>query len=91
VRAGLEINNASDVTVRGNVSYHRYPFGWSEGMNLHFQNGGPVLVEHNVFRGASWMIVSVRCDSVLNVCLANPSKGSRSCHDAEAGGRQTRG
>jgi hypothetical protein len=58
VRAGLQIRNPNNVVVRGNFSYHRYPFGWSEGMNLEFMGTGTTLVEHNVFRGASWMIQS---------------------------------
>jgi hypothetical protein len=57
VRAGLEVFSATDVTIRGNFSYHRYPFGWSQGMNLAFDAGaGAALVEHNLFRGGSWMI-----------------------------------
>src|SRR5262252_1521188 len=55
VRAGIEMDNASDVTIRGNFSYHRYPFGWSQGHNLDFEgNNDTTLVEHNVFRGSSW-------------------------------------
>jgi hypothetical protein len=58
VRAGMQISGANNLVVRGNLSYHRYPFGWSEGMNLEFMGGGTTLVEHNVFRGGSWMIQS---------------------------------
>ena len=36
VRAGIEVSGSSNVTIRGNFSYHRYPFGWSQGMNLAF-------------------------------------------------------
>ena len=57
VRAGMEIFGATDITVRGNFSYHRYPFGYSQGMNLAFDtNAGAALVEHNLFRGGSWMV-----------------------------------
>jgi hypothetical protein len=58
VRAGMEIRNPNNTVVRGNFSYHRYPFGWSQGMNLEFMGSGTTLVEHNVFRGGSWMIQS---------------------------------
>jgi hypothetical protein len=58
VRAGMQIRNPSNTVVRGNLSYHRYPFGWSEGMNLEFMGSGTTLVEHNIFRGGSWMIQS---------------------------------
>jgi hypothetical protein len=71
VRAGMEINQANDVTVRGNISFHRYPFGWSEGMNLHFQNGGSALVEHNAFRGASWMIQNLSGEFRYNLLVDN--------------------
>ena len=60
VRAGIEIDQASDITIRGNFSYHRYPFGWSQGHNLDFVgDSSGVLVEHNVFRSSSWMIQSL--------------------------------
>jgi hypothetical protein len=64
VRGGLEFDFATDITIRGNYSYHRYPFGWSQGHNLDFEGnatGGDakVLVEHNVFRSSSWMIQSL--------------------------------
>ena len=60
LRAGMEIDSATDFTIRGNISYHRYPFGWSQGHNLDFEGtNSDALVEHNVFRGSSWMIESV--------------------------------
>jgi hypothetical protein len=60
VRAGMEIDAATDFTIRGNFSYHRYPFGWSQGHNLDFEGtDSNALVEHNVFRSSSWMIQSV--------------------------------
>lgn len=60
VRAGLEFDSASDITIRGNFSYHRYPFGWSQGHNLDFEgSNASVVVEHNVFRSSSWMIQSL--------------------------------
>jgi len=72
VRAGLEISSASDVTVRGNFSYHRYPFGWSQGMNLAFDAGaGAALVEHNLFRGGSWMIQDAVGEFRYNLLVDN--------------------
>ncbi|HEY0480096.1 MAG TPA: hypothetical protein VGD37_21395 [Kofleriaceae bacterium] len=60
VRAGIEIDDATDMTIRGNFSYHRYPFGWSQGHNLDFEGtNGSAIVEHNVFRSSSWMIQSL--------------------------------
>jgi hypothetical protein len=72
VRAGMEVNGATDVTIRGNFSYHRYPFGWSEGLNLFFDGtGGPALVEHNMFRGSSWMIQSLSGEFRYNLLVDN--------------------
>jgi hypothetical protein len=72
VRAGLEINGATDITVRGNFSYHRYPYGYSQGMNLNFDGqGGPALVEHNMFRGSSWMIQNFDGEFRYNLLVDN--------------------
>jgi len=51
VRGGLEFDFATDITIRGNYSYHRYPFGWSQGHNLDFEGNATsgdakVLIEH---------------------------------------------
>ncbi|HEX8114366.1 MAG TPA: hypothetical protein VF516_41835 [Kofleriaceae bacterium] len=63
VRGGLEFDSVSNVTIRGNFSYHRYPFGWSQGHDLDFEgadeNTGTFTIEHNVFRSSSWMIQSL--------------------------------
>jgi hypothetical protein len=62
VRSGLEFDSVSNVTIRGNFSYHRYPFGWSQGHNLDFPDGddtGTFTIEDNVFRSSSWMIQSL--------------------------------
>lgn len=62
VRAGMEFDSTSNVAIRGNFSYHRYPFGWSQGHNLDFPDGddtGSFTIEHNVFRSSSWMIQSL--------------------------------
>jgi hypothetical protein len=57
VRAGVELDDTSDVVMRGNFSFHRYPFGWSQGHNIDFEGtDSATLIEHNVFRGSSWMI-----------------------------------
>jgi hypothetical protein len=60
VRAGMEFDDVNDITIRGNFSYHRYPFGWSQGHNLVFRgNNSDATIEHNVFRSSSWMIQSI--------------------------------
>ncbi len=62
VRAGLEFDSVSNIKIRGNFSYHRYPFGWSQGHNLDFPTGGDAgtfVIEDNVFRSSSWMIQSL--------------------------------
>lgn len=62
VRGGLEFDSVRDIKIRGNFSYHRYPFGWSQGHNLDFEDGdnaGTFTIEDNVFRSSSWMIQSL--------------------------------
>ncbi|HEX3765801.1 MAG TPA: hypothetical protein VHW23_44195, partial [Kofleriaceae bacterium] len=63
VRSGLEFDSVNTVKIRGNFSYHRYPFGWSQGHNLDFEGGGEntgtFTIEDNVFRSSSWMIQSL--------------------------------
>ena len=72
VRTGIEVSGSSNVTIRGNFSYHRYPFGWSQGMNLAFDANAPAaLVEHNLFRGASWMIENVPGEFRYNLLVDN--------------------
>jgi len=72
VRAGIEIDSATDFTIRGNLSYHRYPFGWSQGHNLDFEGDcSNVTVEHNVFRSSSWMIQSIPGDFRYNLLIDN--------------------
>jgi hypothetical protein len=72
VRAGLEFDSTSDITIRGNISYHRYPFGWSQGHNLDFEgNNAGVLVEHNMFRSSSWMIQNQPGEFRYNLLVDN--------------------
>lgn len=72
VRAGLEFDTTTDITIRGNISYHRYPFGWSQGHNLDFEGtNSNALVEHNVFRSSSWMIQSVPGPFQYNLLVDN--------------------
>src|SRR5262249_11044714 len=62
VRAGLEFDSVSNIKIRGNFSYHRYPFGWSQGHNLDFPPGGNTAtfpIQDHVFRSSSWMIQSL--------------------------------
>jgi hypothetical protein len=73
VRAGMEFANSGDDTLRGNFSYHRYPYGWSQGHNLDFEGSSTAksLVEHNIFRGSSWMIQSMNGDFRYNLLVDN--------------------
>ncbi|HEY2404427.1 MAG TPA: hypothetical protein VGI10_00385 [Polyangiaceae bacterium] len=72
VRAGMEFNNSQDITLRGNFSYHRYPYGWSQGHNLDFEGTTSAeLVEHNIFRGSSWMIQSMDGEFRYNLLVDN--------------------
>ncbi len=62
VRGGMEFDTVNNIKIRGNFSYHRYPFGWSQGHNLDFPTAddtGTFLIEDNVFRSSSWMIQSL--------------------------------
>ncbi|HEX6767332.1 MAG TPA: hypothetical protein VF103_17660, partial [Polyangiaceae bacterium] len=73
VRAGMEFAASGDDTLQGNFSYHRYPYGWSQGHNLDFEGDsqGPSLVEHNIFRGSSWMIQSMNGEFRYNLLVDN--------------------
>ncbi|TMQ28599.1 MAG: hypothetical protein E6J90_00295 [Deltaproteobacteria bacterium] len=73
VRAGMEFDSVTDITIRGNFSFHRYPFGWSQGHNLDFEGdtANPILVEHNVFRSSSWMIQSLVGEFRYNLLVDN--------------------
>jgi hypothetical protein len=77
VRSGLEFDFVSDIKIRGNFSYHRYPFGWSQGHNLDFEGGkentGTFTIQDNVFRSSSWMIQSLpsRTQFQYNLLLDN--------------------
>jgi hypothetical protein len=83
VRAGMEIDSATDVTIRGNFSYHRYPFGWSQGHNLDFEGtDSNALVEHNVFRSSSWMIQSVPGEFRYNLLIDNINEAFLRFYDA---------
>jgi hypothetical protein len=73
VRAGMEFAVSGDDTLQGNFSYHRYPYGWSQGHNLDFEGDsqGTSLVEHNLFRGSSWMIQSMNGEFRYNLLVDN--------------------
>jgi hypothetical protein len=72
VRAGIEFDQVTDVTVRGNLSHHRYPFGWSQGQNFNWDGTGKnVLAEHNIFRGGSWMVQSFAGEARYNLMIDN--------------------
>src|SRR5499427_8074803 len=72
VRTGIEMNNASDVVIRGNFSFHRYPFGWSQGHNIDLEGtNDTTLIEHNVFRCSSWMIQGLGGEFRYNLLIDN--------------------
>jgi hypothetical protein len=72
VRATIELIDSADNTLRGNFIFHRYPYGWSQGHVLDFEGStSPVVVEHNVFRSASWMIQSMDGDFRYNLLVDN--------------------
>src|SRR5262249_27106987 len=46
--------------------------GWSQGQLLHFQgSSSPIVVEHNVFRGSSWMIQGMDGEFRYNLLVDN--------------------
>jgi len=55
-RAGISVQSSSRVVVRGNLSYHVYYGGWSQGNNFELDGSEDILVEHNVIGGGSWPI-----------------------------------
>lgn len=72
VRATLELDDSADNVIRGNFVYHRYPYGWSQGQNLQFLGSTqPIVVEHNVFRGSSWMIQGMDGEFRYNLLVDN--------------------
>jgi hypothetical protein len=72
VRAGVEIDSATDITMRGNFSFHKYPFGWSQGHCIDFEvNNSKTLIEHNVFRGGSWMVQGMSGEMRYNLLIDN--------------------
>jgi hypothetical protein len=72
VRAGVELDNTSDIVMRGNFSFHRYPFGWSQGHNIDFEGSNDTtLIEHNVFRASSWMIQGLGGELRYNLLIDN--------------------
>ncbi len=72
VRAGVELDTTKDIVMRGNFSFHKYPFGWSQGHCVDFEiSSGTALIEHNVFRGGSWMMQGVGGEIRYNLLIDN--------------------
>jgi len=72
VRAGLEFDDSSSDVISGNVVYHRYPYGWSQGHVVDFVNTfsqAPSLLEHNLLRGGSWMIQDLAGEARFNLMV----------------------
>ena len=60
VRTGFKLENASNITIRGNYSHTETGFidaahPWNQVKNLSIADGSAVIVEHNVFRGLNWV------------------------------------
>jgi hypothetical protein len=55
-RTGFWIRNTSGSVLRGNLSYHVYFGGWSQGNNVELWDSHDIVVEHNVIGGGSWPI-----------------------------------
>jgi hypothetical protein len=72
VRGGVKFVNTSAMTLRGNIVYHRYPYGWSEGHNVNYEGSAAgELVEHNVIRGGSWMLQGITGEVRYNLMIDN--------------------
>jgi Right handed beta helix region len=57
VRTGIELENANNMTVRGNYS-HTLSGGmmWNQIKNLSIAGGDGLIIEHNVFWGRNWLV-----------------------------------
>lgn len=55
-RGGIWAQNTSRTELRGNLSYHVYYGGWSQGNNMEMNGSHDILIEHNVVGGGSWPI-----------------------------------
>jgi MYXO-CTERM domain-containing protein len=56
IRAGIELESASNITVRGNYSHTEVggPM-WNQVKNILVQGGDGMVIEHNVFWGRQWL------------------------------------
>jgi hypothetical protein len=55
-RAGFELENASDITIRGNYSHTLVEAAmWNQVKNMSVTNGSGIVIEHNVFWGRQWL------------------------------------
>jgi hypothetical protein len=55
-RAGIWVRNTSQVVMRGNLVYHVYFGGWSQGNVVELDGSDDIVVEHNLIGGGSWPI-----------------------------------
>lgn len=55
-RGGIWAQNMTRSIIRGNISYHVYYGGWSQGNNMEVGGSDDILIEHNVIGGGSWPI-----------------------------------
>jgi hypothetical protein len=58
-RGGIWAQNMERTVVRGNLSYHVYYGGWSQGNNMEIGGSDDIVIEHNVIGGGSWPIRSL--------------------------------
>lgn len=70
-RAVVRLENANNATIQGNVLWHDYQGGWSQGFNLENISSGStgMVVEHNVIRGSSWPVQGLCGTFRYNVVL----------------------
>lgn len=69
-RCTINLESCSNVTIRGNYSYHTYSGTWSQGYNFTYSLSQPgILTEHNLIRNSSWPVQDVSGEFRYNVVL----------------------
>ncbi len=58
-RGGIWAQNMTRTTIRGNLIYHVYFGGWSQGNVMEIGGSNDILIEHNIVGGGSWPIRSL--------------------------------
>jgi hypothetical protein len=58
-RGGIWVQGTQRTVVRGNLAYHVYYGGWSQGNVMEVDGSDDLVIEHNVVGGGSWPIRSL--------------------------------